>query len=452
MQYIPLTQDQREQILKEIGVSTVEELFADIPVDLFLTRALDLPPAMSEWAVQNHLSDLADMNADLTKTPCFLGAGAYRHYIPAVVSSLAGRPEFVTAYTPYQPEVSQGTLQALFEYQTMITQLTDMPIANASVYDGAMAAAEAALLATRVKRKSVIAVSRAIAPGYRQTLHTYSKYQNLEIIELPFDDEGRTDMDALKAALQQDLAAVLVQSPNFFGVIEDVESISSAVKTTPALMVSVISEATSLGILKPPGECGADIACGDAHSFGLPVSFGGPYLGFMTVTESLLRQMPGRVVGWTKDRHGKPGFVNTLSTREQHIRRERATSNICTNQALCATTAGIYMATLGRHGLRELAQQNMKKAAYLKQNISNLENCSLAFTGPTFNEFVFTSKIPVKQLNQKLRDNGIIGGYDLSKDYPELDNTMLVCATELLRKDDIDRFTAAIDSLGRTTR
>ncbi|MBN1356098.1 aminomethyl-transferring glycine dehydrogenase subunit GcvPA [bacterium] len=451
MRYIPLTQDQRRQILKEIGVSSVEELFESIPSNLRLNQPLDLPPSLSEWAVQRLLTGLAESNADSDKSPCFLGAGAYRHYIPAVVSSLGNRQEFVTAYTPYQPEVSQGTLQALFEYQTMMTQLTGLPVSNASMYDGAMATAEAALLAFRTTKKSLLAVSRALAPGYRKTLETYTRHQEITIRELPVTPEGRTDPEAVQSVLKENPAAILIQSPNFFGVIEDLSLLSSHINNTGSMLITVVNEAVSLGILKSPGDTGADIVCGDAHSMGLPISYGGPYLGFMTVKEKFLRQIPGRVVGMTVDKDRRTGFVNTLSTREQHIRREKATSNICTNQALCATVAGIFMATLGRKGLRELAFLNMKKSAYLKQRIGSLKNCRLTFTGPTFNEFAVTLNEPVERINRKLTEKGIIGGYDLSPDYPEYPDTVLLCATELTTREHIDNLISILEDLGRVS-
>ncbi|MBN1552268.1 aminomethyl-transferring glycine dehydrogenase subunit GcvPA [bacterium] len=449
MHYIPMTEEERRQMLKTVGATEISELFEDIPESYRLKQLLKLPEPMSEWDVLCHLKKLAEKNEPFDKTPCFLGGGSYRHCIPSVVPALIGRGEFVTAYTPYQPEISQGTLQALFEYQTMITQLTGMPIANASLYDGAMAVAEAVLMAQRVAKKPKFAISKALTPGYRTTIETYARHQNVILIDLPLNQDGSTDIAYLQSPDANDLAAVVIQSPNYFGVIEDIETIGLLKQNTGCLLITVINEMISLGILKPPGELRADIVCGDAQSLGLPVSYGGPYLGFFTVRESALRQMPGRVVGMTVDTEGRQGFVNTLSTREQHIRREKATSNICTNQALCAITAAAFMATLGKQGLRELALLNVKKAAYLKSKIASLDGFDIRFSGPTFNEFTVSVPGSVKKLNEYLLNNGVIGGIDASDQFPEYGNIMLVCATETNTREQLDQFVKLLAAYGR---
>ncbi len=449
MRYIPITPEDQSKMLAEIGVESIRDLFPDIPAPLQSPDKLQLPEAVSEWKLNRIMNELSARNKHAASTPCYLGAGAYRHFIPAVVRALASRSEFVTAYTPYQPEISQGTLQALFEYQTMISQLTGMPVSNASVYDGAMATAEAALLALRTTRNPVIAVSQALSPGYLETLKTYTRNQTIELIELPLTASGTTDPDAIRALEQSKLAAVIVQSPNFFGVIEDIAGISEITAPLKALSIVVVSEALSLGLLKPPGEMGADIVCGEAQSFGLPVSFGGPLLGFFSCSQKLVRQAPGRLVGMTRDIDGKTGFVNTLATREQHIRRERATSNICTNQALCAVTAGIYLSTMGRTGLRNAALQNVKKAAYLKDEICALNGYKPLFNGPVFNEFAVTVPVSADSLNKKLLDNNIIGGLNLRKFFPELPESILFCATELNTRNEMDTLVRLLDKFGK---
>ncbi len=440
MRYIPLTETEQQEMLAAIGASSVDELFHDIPDYLRLKHPLNLPSAMSEWALLHHARQMSSENVPHDSVPCFLGAGSYRHFIPAIVPYLVSRTEFLTAYTPYQPEISQGSLQAIFEYQTMMTQLTGLDVSNASLYDGAMATAEAALLAHRVTKKTKIGVSKGLTPSYRRTLETYIHNQNIELIDLDLSDDGTTLRESIQSLPLDDVGAVIIQSPNFLGVIESVSDISNILKSTKTLLITVVTEALSLGILNPPGAIGADIVCGEAQSLGLPTSFGGPYLGFFTCKKELLRQLPGRIVGMTKDTNGNCGFVNTLSTREQHIRREKATSNICTNQALCALSAAIYMATMGRQGLRKLALLNMKKSAYLKQRIMEIPGFVIPFSGFTFNEFCIRVPGSLDQLLQKLESQHIIAGFDLRNDYPELGESMLLCATEINSKEHIDRF------------
>ncbi len=439
MHYIPMTDADRAEMLAAIGVLSFEELIADIPTEKVLRDDLNLPPALSEMELIRHIQKLAWKNLSHCCVPSFLGAGSYRHFTPPVVSSLASRPEFLTAYTPYQPEISQGSLQAIFEYQTMMTQLTGLPVSNASLYDGAMATAEAGLLTQRVTRKSKLAVSAGLTPGYRQTLETYIKNQSIDIVELPLSPGGSTDLEALKALPLDELCGVIVQTPNFLGEIEPVQAVADILKDKKTLLVTVVTEALSMGILSPPGENGADIVCGEAQSFGLNTSFGGPYLGFFTAKESVMRQIPGRLVGLTQDNRDNRGFVNTLSTREQHIRREKATSNICTNQALCALTAGIFMATLGRKGLRDTAVHNLKKCAYLKEQIQSIDGFDLPLNGNNFNEFVATVPGSAIALTQWLLEKHIIGGYALGSDYPQLGEAMLFCTTELNSREDLEQ-------------
>ncbi|MCD4654963.1 aminomethyl-transferring glycine dehydrogenase subunit GcvPA, partial [bacterium] len=352
MRYIPLTETEYRQMLDTIGVSSFDDLLRDVPAARQLKKMLNLPKAMSELDLVRFMKHLANLNTPHDAQPCFLGAGSYRHFVPAVVRSMAARSEFVTAYTPYQPEISQGSLQAMFEFQTMMTQLTGMPVSNASLYDGAMAAAEAALLAARATRKNIIYVSQGLNSSYISVLKTYTENLDIELRDLPINDSGRTDLAPLNNVDMKTVAGVMIQSPNMLGVIEDLKAAGDHLNGKKSLFIVVVSEALSMAALKAPAEYGADVVCGEAQSLGLPVSYGGAYLGFFTVTNALLRRMPGRVVGMTEDLNGKCGFVNTISTREQHIRREKATSNICTNQALCAITSAMYMTTMGRQGLR----------------------------------------------------------------------------------------------------
>lgn len=438
MRYIPLTEDERRQMLDTIGVSTFDELLSDVPAASRLKELLNLPEAMSELDLVRFMKNLAAANTPHDTTPCFMGAGAYRHFVPAVVRAMAARSEFVTAYTPYQPEISQGSLQAMFEFQTMITQLTGMPVANASLYDGGMATAEAVLLAARATRKKTVYISKAVNPAYRTVLDTYIENQDIELVELPLTANGQTDLSALEAMDMKTTAGVMVQSPNMLGVVEDLETLGQRLHKQKPLMMVVVSEALSMAALKAPGDFGADIVCGEAQSLGLPVSYGGAYLGFFAVTNALLRRMPGRIVGMTKDSNGKCGFVNTLSTREQHIRREKATSNICTNQALCAVISAMYMTTMGKDGLRQTALMNMKKTAYLKAQLSQIPGVTIPCDGPVFNEFVVALPGSLNSLQKKMAEKGIIGGYDLRCSYPELGEAMVVCATETNTREDID--------------
>jgi glycine dehydrogenase subunit 1 len=370
------------------------------------------------------------------------GAGAYHHFIPAVVGHVISRSEFYTAYTPYQAEISQGILQAIYEYQTMIARLTGMQVANASMYDGASAMAEAAVLAAKTLNRTRIVVIRSVHPEYRQVVKTYAWANGYEVIETPYEKSGRINRDALLQAVDDRTAAVLIQTPNFFGIVEDIASIASDVHAKGALLVSGFTEATSLGILKPAGDMGADFVVGEGQAFGNPMNFGGPYLGIFASTNKFLRKIPGRLAGATVDKEGKRGFVLTLQTREQHIRRERATSNICSNEALCALAAAVYLVSLGKN-LKKLAELNIRKAQYLKQRLSEIEGWEVVFPAPVYNEFVVRCPDP-KAANQKLQAKGIIGGYELEKDYPELKNSLLFCATEMLSREDMDRIISIV--------
>lgn len=434
--YIGNTREDMEDMLKEIGFSDINSLFDSIPEALKLNRKLNIKEAQSEMELVKSIKSLSNENANLDDYTCFLGAGAYDHYIPAVVDQIISRQEFYTAYTPYQPEISQGTLQVIFEYQTMISELTGLPVANASMYDGATAMTEAAIMACEATRRTEILVLRSVHPESRQVLNTYAKFRNISIMEVDYKN-GQVDKCDLEKKINSNTAAVIVQSPNFFGVIEDIESIKDMVHDNKSLLI-VSCDPISLALLKSPGEVEADIAVGEGQSLGNPISFGGPYLGFMAVTEKLMRKIPGRIVGQTVDKNGKRGFVLTLQTREQHIRREKATSNICSNQALNALTATIYLTILGKEGLKEVANLCLQKSHYTHQKLINTGEFSSAFTAPFFKEFTLNSNKNLVELNNKLLNNKIIGGYDIEKYYPELKNGYLVAVTEKRTKNEID--------------
>ena len=445
MRYIPNTEADCRTMLDAIGVRSSEELFADIPPKLRLKRGLDLPPPLSESGLRRQMNALAGKDADVDRYPSFLGAGAYNHFIPAAVSHLVFRSEFYTAYTPYQPEISQGTLQAIYEYQTLMCQLTGMEIANASMYDGSSALAEAVLMAHRINGRQEVLMPRAVHPEYRMVCGTYANKLGLRLLELPYTDKGTTDLKQMKAALSPRTSCVVVQSPNFFGALEMLEEIAEAAHGVGALLVVAVAEPVSLGIVRSPGECGADIVVGEGQSFGNHLNFGGPYLGFFATQEAYLRSMPGRLVGQTEDKHGRTGYVLTLSTREQHIRREKATSNICTNEGLCALTATVYLSLLGRTGLRELALLNLRKTAYAKAAFSKLRGYDVRFSGPTFNEFVVRSKKRTPaQVNRALLGKKIIGGMELGRFYPELADCLLLCVTEENSREEIDALCKAM--------
>ena len=443
MSYLSLSDKDKAEMLARTGVGSVDDLFCCIPEAVRLKRPLDLPAAQSEIELVRTIDAVGRKNAG-TGYVSFLGGGAYDHFIPTVVDYLSSRGEFVSPYTPYQPEVSQGTLQAIFEFQTLVCLLTGLDIANASLYDGSTGAAEAVLMAQRITGRNKVVLARSLHPQYREVVATYVKNLGLEIVEAGFGPDGRVDKAGLGRVVDDRTAAIVSQSPNFFGVVEDVQALSEAAHAVKALSVAVVAEAASLGLLEAPGRLGADIVTGEAQSLGIPVSFGGPYLGFMACRKDFLRQMPGRIAGQTVDKDGRRGFVLTLSTREQHIRRERATSNICTNQALCALRATMFMETLGKQGLRELAWQNAQKAAYAAGVLGAVPGVKKRFTGPVFNEFVVELPKPWAAVDAGLRARGIIGGFGLEPAYPELKNAVLVAVTELRTKDQIDTLAGAL--------
>ncbi|MEO8041452.1 MAG: aminomethyl-transferring glycine dehydrogenase subunit GcvPA [Acidobacteriota bacterium] len=442
MRYIPNSPEERVDMLAAVGLSSADELFRSIPADVQLGRRLEITEPLAESEVIAAMENFAANNPAATK-PSFLGAGVYSHFSPTIVDHLIQRSEFFTSYTPYQPEISQGTLQYIFEFQTLICQLTGMEVANASMYDGSTATAEAYVMAQRVTRRDKIIVADTVHLEYREVARTYTQHGDLEINTVGFDE--KTGRVRPIEGLDDKTAAVVIQSPNFFGCVEDVKAIADQAHAVGALLIVVVTEAISFGLLKSPGDCGADIVVGEGQSFGVPMSFGGPHVGLFATREKFVRQMPGRLCGVAYDKNGNRGFVLTLSTREQHIRREKATSNICTNQGLIALAATIYMEAMGKAGLQEVAMQNAQKAAYAAKKIAGIDGFEIAFSAPTFNEFVVRGPRPATEILEKLRtENGIIGGLALSKYYPERPNEFLVCVTETSSKDRIDDLVAAL--------
>lgn len=436
MRYLPHTSDDTAAMLKKVGLNSLDSLFASIPEECRRTSDLNLPEPLSEWELNAHMDALAGSVAISPHYKVFLGSGSYDHYIPEAMKHLLSRSEVYTAYTPYQPEISQGTLQTMYEYQTLITRLLGMEVANASMYDGASGLAEALLMAIRVTKRKKVAVSRLIHPLYRRVVKTYFAPTGYEVVELPYLPDGRTDVDGLDKLV--DLAAVAVQSPNFFGCIEDLETIGKKVHTdVNTLFVTCFTEPLAYGILKKPGTCGADIACGEGQSLGIPCSFGGPGLGVFAARFKYVRNMPGRLIGQTKDKNGKRGFVLTLATREQHIRREKATSNICSNQGLCATAATMYMAFVGGTGFRQLAALNLDKAEYLKGELHKV-GFTISFDSPTFNEFVVEFPDGFEATYKRLMEKKIVAGLPLTHYYPELAYHYVLCVTEKSSKADMD--------------
>ncbi len=443
--YISNTLEDETVMLKKIGALSVQELFSDIPSVLKLNRDLFINSSMSELEVQRNIKRLSNKNRSTEELVCFLGAGVYDHYIPSIIKHLVSRSEFYTSYTPYQPEISQGTLQAIFEYQTLICDLTGLEVANASMYDGSTACAEAAFMAAAyTKRKSII-VSKTVHPQIREVLNTYTKYKGLELIEVDTKD-GVTDNLKLKELLNSNIAGVIVQNPNFFGIIEDMTEIEKLTHDNKTLLIMSV-DPISLAILKTPGEIGADIVVGEGQSLGNPMNFGGPYLGFMTTTQKLMRKMPGRIVGQTSDVDGKRAFVLTLQAREQHIRREKATSNICSDQTLNAITAAIYLTTMGKQGLKEVAYQCMQKAHYAFNQIIKLDKYKAVFNKPFFKEFVIEGDQSASVINDKLLEKNMIGGYDIGKNYLNHKNTLLFCVTEKRTKAEIDELIIVMEGI-----
>jgi len=435
MRYIPNTRRDQDEMLSSIGVSSIDKLFVDVPSSVKINDIKSVPEeALSEMEMKDAAIQLSDKNLGGRKYVSFLGGGSYDHFIPSTVRHITGRSEFYTAYTPYQPEISQGMLTSIFEYQSMICEITGMDAANASMYDGATALAEAASLAVHHTGKKLIVVSRAVNPNYRDVLRTYANGAGSEVIEFDYvRGDGSADLKDLNNKLTSEVACVIVAQPNFIGCIEDLAKISEAAKSKGAMFI-VSVDPISLGILKRPGDLGADIVTGEGQPLGLSRNYGGPYLGIFAVKKDYLRLMPGRIVGETVDSKGRTGYVLTLQAREQHIRREKAFSNICSNEALCALAASVYLATMGKSGLKEVAEQCLQKSNYAKKKLSKL----LSLKAPSFKEFVIKPSRSVDQVNKKLLESNIIGGLDLGRYYPELKDNMLIAITEMVKKEDID--------------
>lgn len=448
MSYIPNTPEDQQAMLETLGLPSLEALLTPVPENVRLRRPLDLPPALPEPDLKRLLYNMAAENVNLDSTISFLGAGTYDHAIPSVVPHLQRRSEFVTSYTPYQPEVSQGMLQAIYEFQTMVCQITGLDIANASLYDGATALVEAALLAVGPGGRGEVVISAGVDPQYRRVLHTYAHARGFNVKEVPTRN-GVTSIEDLGEAVTATTSAVVIQQPNFFGCIEDMRAIEPIAHKGKAVFITNITEPASLGVLAAPADYGADIAVGELMSFGNSMSYGGPALGFMASRSKYMRLLPGRLVGQTVEEGGdkQTGYVLTLQTREQHIRRERATSNICTNQSLLAVGATIFLAALGKQGFRELGELCLQKAHYAFRQITALPGYEAAFSSPFFDEFVITAPVSTEVLQQQFAQAGILGGYPLSERYPDMPNSMLFCVTETRTKQDIDRLVAVLQEV-----
>lgn len=445
MNYLSATPEDRARMLREIRAGSVDELFADLP-DGKRRTGLNLPAELSEIEVTRLVRDLSERNYDLIHHPCFLGAGAYNHFIPSVVAHLIGRSEFYTSYTPYQPEVSQGTLQTIYEYQSLICALTGMDISNASMYDGASALAEAAIMAANVTDRAGVLVAPSVHPDYRQVMDTYVQGLEISLIEGSIGPNGMLEVERVRARLDESVGSVVVQYPNFFGHLEDLAGLADAAHAVGALLVVAVNP-LALGLLTPPGQLGADIVVGEGQPLGIPLSLGGPYLGLFATRERFIRNLPGRIAGATTDAKGQRGFVLTFQTREQHIRREKATSNICSNEALCALASTIYLSHLGKRGLRQVAELSLRNAHYLAAEIEHVPGFVPVYRGPFFNEFAVRCPVPPAEVNAHLLKEGIIGGYELGRDYPDLADALLFCATELNRKTDMDRLVRVLGGL-----
>ena len=443
--YIPNASEDVREMLGVIGVDSIDRLFETIPGDVKLDRMLDIPGPWSEIESRRWFRELAARNKTAADHLSFLGGGAYAHYQPACVDQLLLRAEFLTSYTPYQPEVSQGTLQSIFEYQTHQCMLTGLDVANASLYDGSTALCEAVLLADRVvKNRTKVVIARSVHPQYTATVRTYVQNLGYEVVEVGWTNDGRIDLQALKRACTPDVFAVAIQSPNFLGVLEDYDAIGAV--TNGAVKIAVIAEATSLGIVSPPGKHGFEICVGEGQAWGVPTQFGGPYVGFMVVKEALKRHMPGRLVGQTVDVDGRRAFVLTLATREQHIRRGKATSNICTNEALIALAANMYLSLMGKEGLREVAWQSMQKAAYLRDRLLASGKVTLPFSGAVYNEFVIRTSFPAAEILADLEHEQILGGIPLAQFYAGHENDFLVAVTELHTREHLDRYVGVLSA------
>jgi len=435
-------------MMDSIGIESIEELFRDIDEEIVLRRPLRLRRSLSEQELMDELRGISEKNADANRYARFLGAGAYDHFIPSIVPHLMGRSEFYTSYTPYQAEISQGILQAIYEFQSFICQLTGMDVANASMYDGASALAEAAVMASNISKRREVVVSSTLHPEYREVVRTYAEAHGLEVKEVGWEG-GATSTSELEKGTSERTAAVLVQNPNFFGIVEELYEIGRIVHGRGALLVACVVEPTSLGLLNPPGGCGADIVVGEGQSLGNSISFGGPHLGFLAARQAFLQKMPGRLVGMTTDTEGRRCFVMTLQAREQHVRREKATSNVCTNQALNALSATIFLAALGKGGFTKLSNLNAQKARYLRARILELEGFEAVFTKPFYNEFVVKCPADPARINKRLEGDGIIGGLPLRGRYGGLEESWLLCATERNAKLDIDRLIEALRGIAR---
>ncbi len=441
--YIPLTERDREEMLKEMGISSIEDLFSSIPEELKFKGKLNISPIKDERALVDYFRNIDAQNRFADKK-IFLGAGAYNHYIPYAVDYISMRSEYLTPYTPYQPEVSQGNLTAAFEYQTYISALTGLEVANVSMYEGATATAEAALMALRVK-KGKIAVARSLNPQYKEVMETYLRKQGIDIVEIGYNRDGRINIREVEEKIDNNTTGFIVGYPNFFGVIEELETVYENIKDKKVLLITSTWEPLSLAILKSPGDSGAEIAAGETQSFGLPLAYGGPYLGFFATTKKYMWKMPGRLVGMTKDIEGKEGFVLTLSAREQHIRRQRATSNICSNEAWCTVRVAIYLSLLGRKGLRKLALLNHKRAVRAASMLED-KGFKLKFNGPFFNEFVVDVGTDGEKFRDALLSGGIVAGYPLGKEFPELSNSLLLTFTEMNSLSDIDALVKGMEA------
>ncbi len=447
MRYIPNSPDERADMLKQIGEASIENLFDSIPKELRLSDHLNVPAAMSELELLKHFDEMGARN-EAARRISFLGGGAYSHYVPTIVDHLISRSEFFTAYTPYQPEISQGTLQSIFEFQTLVCQLTGMDIANASMYDGSTAMAEAVLMAERVTKRTKVIVSAAVHPQYLEVAQTYVQHAGINLQEALYCAELGTTLTDSLSALDENTAAIVVQSPNFFGCIEDVAALAEKAHSAGALLVVSVTEAMSFGLLKSPGACGADIVVAEGQSFGVPLSYGGPYLGLFATRDKYARQIPGRLVGEAYDKDGRRGFVLTLATREQHIRREKATSNICTNEGLIALAATIYLETMGRRGVQEAARQCAQKAHYAAAEIAKLNGFSLPYSGPFFNEFIVRAPVAASPLLDRLAlEKGIDGGIALSRFDATRKNDFLVCVTETNTREQMDLLIKGLSDL-----
>jgi glycine dehydrogenase subunit 1 len=443
MSYLPHTPGERQEMLEAIGVESVDDLFANIPRDL-LSGPPKIPAGLSEMEVLRLIDGLASENQDLEHRPSFLGAGAYLHYVPSAVGAITGRSEFYTSYTPYQAEVSQGTLQVIYEYQTMIAELTGLDVSNASLYDAATAVAEASTVAINETGRGKIAIGTGVHPEYRAVLRTYMTGQGFELLEI--DEQWVSDPLSVEQALDDTIAGLIIQSPNFWGAIEPMTRLAELAHAQGALLIAVVNP-ISLSLLAPPGEYGADLAVGCGQPLGIPLQYGGPYLGMIAARSDLVRRLPGRIAGATVDKQGRRGYVLTLQAREQHIRREKATSNICTNHALMALAATVYLSLMGKEGLREVANLCLQKAHYAAELVSAIPGFSMAYDAPFFNEFTVRTPVPATEVNRFLLGRDIVGGYDLARAMPDLDNYLVLAFTETTTRQEIDDLAATLRDL-----